>query len=114
MRKFQTVFNTIAELRSLLRGKRTKQVKKSLGDSVNNNRTLTVSQVVRYLNKTRDSELAATLQAVVEVLENEILNSRSNRTDAIDINELVSTYRNVVMEQGRYRREIGSALSRVG
>jgi hypothetical protein len=116
MRKFQSTFNTIAELRSMFRGETTREVKAFLGDSTRNNRTLTVNQVVRYLNRVGTTRLAATVETVSSILEKEILKRRENRTDAIDITELVNTYRIVVMN-GRsdtYRRKIGNALSKVG
>jgi len=49
MRKFEQFFTNIATVRSVLRGKIAKQVKQAIGDSVNNNRTLTVSQTIRFL-----------------------------------------------------------------
>lgn len=115
MRKFQETFNAIAEVRSMLRGKTTKLVKRQLGDSTENNRTLTVSQVVRYLNKSGAKKLAKRVQVSAEVLKDIILTRRS-RTDAIDINELVTTYRNVVMNgrSSTYRKKIGLAISKVG
>ncbi len=116
MRKFQSTFNTIAQLRSMFRGKGTREVKVFIGDSTRNNRTLTVSQVIRYLNGIGVARMAETVEVVSSILEPEILKRRENRTDAIDITELVNTYRTVVMN-GRsctYRRRIGNALARVG
>lgn len=116
MRKFQETFNALTEVRALLRGREVRSVKKILGDSTKNNRTLTVAQTVRFLNKTGAHNLAKRLNVVSSILKPQILKRRKNRTDAIDINELVSVYRTVVMN-GRsdvYRKRIGTAVSKVG
>lgn len=116
MRKFELVFNAIAEIRSIARGAGATEIKKLIGDSTNNNRTLTVSQTVRYLNKVGLRKLAYAVETSTNILESQILRRRENRTDAIDLNELVSTYRTVVMN-GRsdiYRRRIGNAVAKVG
>lgn len=72
-------------------------IKSAIGDSINNNRTLTVSQVIRFLSTRRNStlkSLADQLEAVYgsSVVHNSLLRARANtfRTDAIDINELLN------------------------
>lgn len=115
MRKFHEVFNTLAEMRSMMSGDTVKTIKFYLGDSTNNHRTLTVNQVVRFLSRTGAQRLSQTVGEVSRVLEPAILRNRGNRTDAIDISELVNTYRQVVMN-GRnevLRRKIGRAVSKV-
>jgi hypothetical protein len=116
MRKFEKVFKAIAEVRSIARGETGKRIKRYIGDSTRNNRTLTVSQTVRYLDRTGLTNLAQAVGIVSEILETEILRRRENRTDAIDLTELVNTYRVVVMngKSDTYRRRIGNALAKVG
>ena len=115
MRRFQEAFQDLTELRSQMRGVlRTKAVKRSIGDSINNNRTLTVSQAIRYANKFGMFRLALLVEITTSILEESILDARRNRTDAIDLNELVTTYRNEVMNKRKFRREIGSAVAKVG
>lgn len=109
MRKFQEYFVKLATIRAKSRGKVSKLVKAAIGDSSNNNRTLTVSQLARYslhLSGVPDVRLAK----VFKLLEKDILKRRNKRTDAIDINELVNVYREQVIENRKYRRQIGSIL----
>lgn len=109
MRKFQEYFIKLATIRSNSRGRVGKFVKKTIGDSPNNNRTLTVSQLFRYsvyLSGTLDVRLSK----VFKLLEKDILKARNKRTDAIDINEFVNTYREQVLENKKYRRQIGAIL----
>jgi len=110
MRKFQAFFNDIVLIRYHLRGYKTKLVKSSLGDSTLNNRTLTVSQTIRYLEINAEYVLATYLSNTSSFLEKDILKARNRRTDAIDINEFVNTYRKQVIEKQKYRREIGRLL----
>lgn len=116
MRNFQRVFHILAGVRYLARGKTAKKIKRTIGDSVKNNRTVTVSQAVRYLNRIKQKNLAAVLQKTSDILETEILKTRKNRTDAIDLSELVNTYRVVVMNKrnSKYRQKIGNSVSKVG
>ncbi len=116
MRRFEQAFNLVATIRGKARGETTKLIKKRLGYSTKNNRTLTVSQTITYLLASGYIQEATVLNTVKDILKDEILSRRKNRTDAIDINELVSVYRIVVMN-GRsdtYRRRIGNALAKVG
>ena len=112
MRKFEETFKRLAVARSLLRGPETNVIKKSLGDSTKNNRTLTVSQVQRYLTFVGAYSTVRLIQASLTILTPYILKARKNRTDAIDFNELVTTYRIVVMNKKKFRREIGIAVGR--
>jgi hypothetical protein len=116
MRRFQQAFNVLTEFRSAARGFNTKVIKAQIGDSVRNNRTITVNQAIRFANKMGFDKIALILETTNLLLEEEIKSRRESRTDAIDLNELVNTYRTVVMN-GRsdtLRRKIGSALSKVG
>ena len=114
MRRFQEGFEVVAEFRSIARGFTTKVIKQSIGDSIQNNRTITVGQAVRFASRMGLPKTALILEITASILEEEILSARKNRSDAIDLNELVTTYRNVVMNEGKLRREIGSAISKVG
>jgi hypothetical protein len=113
MRRFQEAFKALAELRSAARGFNTKVIKESIGDSISNNRTITVSQAIRFSRKVGSKRLALLLETTTAILEQEILGNRRNRSDAIDLGELVDTYRDVVMSGKRFRREIGSAVARI-
>jgi hypothetical protein len=114
MRRFQEAFTVLTEFRYMARGFNTKVIKGSIGDSIQNNRTITLGQAIRFANRIGLTKTALLIEVTAAVLEEEILNTRTSRTDAIDLNELVTTYRNVVMNKGKFRREIGSALSKVG
>jgi hypothetical protein len=113
MRRFQEAFEVLTKFRSTARGFNTKVIKKSIGDSITNNRTITVSQAARFSRKVGLKRVALLLETTTAILEQDILNNRVNRTDAIDLNELVSTYRDVVMSKRKFRREIGLAVARI-
>lgn len=79
-------------------------VKVSVGDSINNNRSLTVSQVVRFLTEVSANQerniLGVNLAAAYKRLRPLILQGRAvtrNRTDAIDINEFINYYTTFVV-----------------
>jgi len=114
MRKFEKFFNNVATVRSILRGKIAKQVKVQLGDSANNNRTLTVNQTVRFLKENGHISLANQIEKVREVIEPTIKTVRRtnkvNRTDAIDISEFVNVYRTYVMNNKVLRPKVSVAL----
>jgi len=114
MRRFEEFFVALTALRSLARGSGNQAIKEVIGDSTNNKRTVTVAQTVRYLNEVGDSSLASEVETVLNILENKILSRRERRTDAIDLTELTNTYREVVMNKGQLRREVGTALAKVG
>ena len=92
----------------------TTDVKLTIGDSINNNRTLTVGQVVRFLDSSRSRKnlkLGTSLQSVYELLRDDIKSNRINlRTDAIDINEFLNFYGEAVISQGDYRNVIGRTV----
>ncbi len=117
MRKFETFFNVLTTIRSLVRNKKDSSLKKKIGDSTKNNRTLTVNQTVRILNTLGNQHVARELAAVYGVLKKDIYNAREERgtvrTDAIDLTELTNTYRDVVMNGKKYRNTIGHTLTKV-
>lgn len=80
-------------LRDIIKTLDTTEVKDTIGDSINNNRTLTVNQVIRYLVTRRNPKLKALgtqLSAVYYTIGKSALEMRyNNRTDALDINELI-------------------------
>ena len=114
MRKFYLNFIEIAVYNSITSGNKTKLIKRFIGDSTNNNRRLTVSQLIRYLDLIGKDKLADQIVATTEILKNDILKARTNRTDAIDTNELVNTYRNVVINKKKYRQQLGKVFSKRG
>lgn len=117
MAKYKLFFMFLTALRSLSRsGRSNTRFKKTIGDSTNNNRTLTVNQLIRVLAK-RDPFMSKEIEIVYGILRSRILQDRVkrgvNRTDAIDLSELTNTYRNVVMNKRQLRRQVGQALGRV-
>lgn len=117
MKRFQEFFKNVTMYKSVLQGRNTKSVKELLGDSVNNNRTLTVNQLIRFLTLAKDTTFANQISAVNEIIEPLVMEHRfitgSKRTDAIDYNEFVSVYRTEVMNNRNHRKVIGRALSKV-
>ena len=114
MRKFEKFFNNVATVKSILRGDIAKQVKIQLGDSVANNRTLTVSQTVRFLRANGHVALANQLEKVKKVIEPVVkskrLNNKIKRTDAIDMTEFINVYRTYVMDSSTLRQKITTVL----
>lgn len=90
-------------------------VKERIGDSVNNNRTLTVSQVIRFLEGSRSAKnkrLGQSLLSVYNIIGTDAVSSRNNnRVDALDINEFLDFYGSVVILGGEYRNIIGRNVS---
>lgn len=115
MRKFEQFFHRLAHLRSLVRGRNAQTAKRAIGDSTKNNRTLTVSQTIRFLDLLGQDEFATQLDLVRPIIEQEVAKVRSNRTDAIDLAEFVDTYRNVIMNNRNrtLRQKVGNTLAKV-
>lgn len=115
MRKFQAFFLRIANLRQELVTV-TPMVKEAIGDSTNNNRTLTVNQVIRYLKVSPvkgNKKLVRQLASVYDILREDIIVDRkrsTRRSDAVDFNEFVTTYRAIVMDDRKKRLSIGKVL----
>ena len=72
----------------------TNTIKTTIGDSTNNNRTCTISQVCRFLKMKRKTALANQLAAVTACLKSDLTEARVvrsvTRTDSFDINELIA------------------------
>ena len=93
-------------------------IKSAIGDSTNNNRTATVSQVIRFLSSRRNTDLKALgydLSVAYEAVRDDLTDIRSstNRTDAFDINEFIDTYNSVVVVSGdvELRRTLGKQFT---
>ena len=110
--KYINFFN---ELTTAVNSLDAREVKLAIGDSTNNNRTLTVKQVVRFLTSNRNrrlKRLGNSLLAVNNIIGNDVFNSRNNnRTDALDINEFINFYTEVVIGAGEYTHTIGRSVS---
>lgn len=101
MAKYRTFFNNLI---SVLNRYGTDDIKQAIGDSVNNNRTVTVRQVIRFLQTRRNAtfkSLAQDLDFAYDSLRQDILDHRvdNSRTDAFDINEFITTYEQVVIHE---------------
>lgn len=92
------------------------EAKLIIGDSINNHRTLTVNQVVRYFResgvrggKTLANNLEISYIALRPLIE---VARDNNRSDAIDINEFNSFYEDFIVHgDSGLKREYGSVLS---
>jgi len=110
MRKFQKFFNDIAWYASYAKQPLMRDsIKRRLGHSTNNNRTLSVRQAMLDLKQANRYGIANDIQRVYDILKPKIKAKRT-RTDAIDLSEFVSTYRTIVMNKRKLRRQIGSIL----
>lgn len=88
-------------------------VKSTIGDSTNNNRVPTVSQMIRFLNTIGSSKLATNLSVSYDVLKEALYQRRSStsRTDAFDINELLDEFEaRVVHGSTEVKRRVGKLL----
>lgn len=115
MRKFERVFNKVAKFRSDMRNPaNSKSVKELIGDSTSNNRTVTVNQAIRYLEYTGQRKTAKQVKAAYSVLRPVITYVRAYdgvvRTDAIDLDEFVRTFRHEVMDTKNLRQKVAIAL----
>lgn len=77
------------------------EVKEVIGDSTNNNRTLSVTQVIRYLDQIGEFRLSEQLDNAYTVLYDQLWEDRAargvTRNDVFDINEFFATYNNFVI-----------------
>jgi len=96
----------LVQLKRVVKELNRNSVKNILGDSMFNNRTLTVNQVIRYLTEHVTTQqlnvLGVNLSQAYRSLRPLILQGRSvtrNRTDAIDINEFIQYYTAFVVVQ---------------
>lgn len=107
----------LTELNDVVNELNTSVVKEVIGDSINNNRTLTVSQVIRYLTSRRKSKmkvLGSKLVVAYAVLRAEITSNRPNfRTDAVDINEFLTEleFTSITENGASLRRSLGRRLA---
>lgn len=119
MPKYQTFINNLV---GVVNGLDTNTVKLTLGDSINNNRVLSVNQVIRFLTAQRKRNLRTLgleLSSVYELLRGDLVSTRLTlRTDAIDINEFTNFYNTVFVTQSRLpfvgissRAIVGRAIS---
>ena len=112
MAKYKSFFLTLVEA---LNGVDTLEAKSFIGDSINNNRVLTVNQVIRFFtnassNKSRT--IGHNLDSVYDLLRVDITSNRgNNRTDAIDINEFLAFYETSVLADGNFRGALGRHLT---
>lgn len=102
MAKYKIFFNNLI---TVLNRYDNTDIKSAIGDSINNHRTVTVSQVIRFLNSRRNvtlKALGADLVVAYEALRDDLVETRSttNRTDAFDINEFIDTYSETVLING--------------
>ena len=96
----------------------TNGLKARVGDSVDNNRVPTVRQTIRYLNtQTFTETLAQDLELVYTVLrQNNLfrkLRRRNNRTDAYDINELLTLVNTKVVKDPGLKSTLGRVIKSV-
>lgn len=88
-------------------------VKSLIGDSTANNRTITVNQLVRYLEVTGYYTTASNVRKLQRNLSGRLNSYRTrnnNRTDAFDVNELLTVLTNVATRGAPSTKQ---ALSRV-
>jgi len=112
MAKYKQFYSS---LRATVDNTDTIRLKAAIGDSTNNHRTPTVSQVIRFLNRKNSSknqrQLGKKLRNIYPMLRTTAKNFRnSNRTDAIDINEFLYTYFLDVVCLKRKQRKISRVL----
>lgn len=109
----------ITDLQGVVETYGTNAIKTSIGDSVNNNRTVTVNQLIRFLSTRRKPKLRLLGQQLETLYSNPLIRAGvsdvrflTDRTDAIDLNEFVAAYSNVVLNgTTAARRIVGRQLS---
>lgn len=93
----------------------TEGVQSAIGDSVDNNRTVSVNQTIRFLRQSLTNwPLSADLRRVYNDLREQgtfrKLRRNNNRTDAIDLNELLTV---VDRLNTTMKRKVGKKISYV-
>lgn len=109
----------LGNLVSVLENVGTENLKLTIGDSIDNNRVPTVNQVIRYLTRAGASRnqkgLGKQLIGAYGILRRDIQVSRAfsnSRTDAIDINELINVYDDLVLNgPTSFRRVVSRSLA---
>ena len=119
MRKFQKFFYDLLKV--------TEDIdpvilKSSIGDSVHNNRVISVNQLVRYLTTSKNRGDKVTGKRL-EKVHNKLLKNyitfgsrpfrKVKRNDAVDINEFIKEYRNTVMNSKVFRHSVNNILEKV-
>lgn len=91
MKKLTT--NTVlAKVNEVLDTHTTNEVKEIIGDSTNNNRTLTVRQIIRFFEVNNNFRIANALELIYSKVKAELHEYRNDfnyRTDGFDVNELL-------------------------
>lgn len=117
MEKFREFFAVLTAIRSGVRCEGHRNLKEFIGDSTRNRRTPSIRQIIRASIENKDKRTAKEIEAVHALLKPYMSYARAERrlkrTDAYDINELVTVYRDRVMNKGQFRRQIGQALGRI-
>jgi hypothetical protein len=79
------------------------QIKEIIGDSVNNHRTVSVIQTVRFLDQIGESDLAAGLEDTFNLLRDDLKQARlargTTRRDAFDIYEFADLYDDLLLQR---------------
>lgn len=111
MPKYKQFLETILDVLDIYS---TNEVKLTIGDSINNNRTLTVNQVIRFLNLTKGrKKLGVQLEKVYPLLRQYMNAQRvsvNNRTDAFDINEFIAVYEDYIITHKKIRPQVSNLL----
>lgn len=109
----------LTDLQGVLTAVGRNDLKASIGDSTNNNRTATVSQVIRFLTRTgatrKQRILGKNLNIAYGIIRTNVVANRflNFRSDAIDINEFISTYEIDVVSAGGPAVAGGTGLRKV-
>lgn len=100
--------NLVENVNAIVENDGIDNIKSYIGDSVSNNRTVSVRQLIRYFVATREVHLAKNLEMAYSLLRNKIKRRRSSaRTDAIDLSEFTQTSRNL---DTKTKRRLGQLL----
>jgi hypothetical protein len=94
-----TTITFLEAIFNVLNGYTTDDIKTTIGDSVNNNRTVSVRQLIRFLTTIKNTNLANQLEVVYNHIRPTINHNRdlkNFRTDAIDVGEFLEAVGNVV------------------
>lgn len=109
----------ITDLQGVVDTYGTTAIKETIGDSVNNNRTVTVNQLIRFLTSRRKANLRLLGLQLETVYASPLLKAGiseirflTDRTDAIDFSEFTAAYNNVVLTgPSAVRRTVGRQLA---
>lgn len=82
------------------------RVKRSIGDSTQNNRTISVNQLVRFLTRRGnrgDQILARRISTLLESVRDLVSLNRINRTDAVDVSEFLEVLNHLTSDSSHTR-----------